>query len=218
MDRTPGLSYLRLWIIGCWLTGSADSVFAGGKHIAISDASEQAPHCAMTADERGEPKQIDPTCDVKVYYPSAADIGVALAVVPDQLVPRYKRIYDLSIQAIELGMLKDGYVLDRYYFPWSRKADALSVTGAPDRAADPTQTADHPKAEQPPNSSHQSASQTYDPRKDTFGIMTFRCDGWRGDQCGYPGTPVSAGTTVRAVYVVTDIETRGVARRSFSCE
>jgi len=36
-------------------------------------------------------------------------------------VPRYRRLYDLSVEAIELGMLEGGYVLDRYSLPWEEK-------------------------------------------------------------------------------------------------
>jgi hypothetical protein len=149
--------------------------------------------CPTNSVEPGSSMQINPACDLRTLYPTAGHIGLALAVVPDPKVPRYKRIYDLSIQAIELGMLRDGFVLDRYYLPWSASKDTGSAADTETRSK--------------PVTLHRG----------TFGLMTFRCDGWRGDHCGYPGAPEQPSTVVRALYVVTDIETRGVARLSFRC-
>ena len=64
------------------------------------------------------PAQVDPNSDLAKLYPQAGSIGLALAIVPDPHIPRYRRIFDLQVQAITLGMLNDGYVLDRYAFPW----------------------------------------------------------------------------------------------------
>ena len=73
--------------------------------------------CPSPAAAPGSVAQINPACDLRTLYTKAAQIGVGLAVLPDPTVARYRRIYDLSIQAIELGMLRDGYVLDRFYLP-----------------------------------------------------------------------------------------------------
>lgn len=165
-------------------------------------SARQSKSCPNPGGKPGSGKQIDPACDLRNLYPEAHTIGIALAIVPDPLVPRYKRNYDLAIQAIELGMLKDGYVLDRYYLPWQRKSTPTSKdTNTDTSAAPPSDTTD--TAVPVPHGA--------------FGLMTFRCDGWRGDACGYPGTPTDSNTEIRAVYVVTDIETRGVSRSSFIC-
>jgi len=66
--------------------------------------------------------QVNPSADLAALYPQAASIGLAIAIVPDPHVPRYRRLFDLEIQAITLGMLDDGYVLDRYAFPWNESA------------------------------------------------------------------------------------------------
>lgn len=65
-------------------------------------------------------------------YLKADSVGLALAIVPDPLVPRYGRLFDLHVLALELGMLKDGYVLDRFSFPWSselRRDSDLAALG-----------------------------------------------------------------------------------------
>jgi hypothetical protein len=48
----------------------------------------------------------------------ASHIAVGATILPDPRVPRYRRLYDLAIVAIELGMLEEGYVLDNYSLPW----------------------------------------------------------------------------------------------------
>ncbi len=121
---------------------------------------------------------------------------MAVAIVPDPNVPRYRRLFDLEIQAITLGMLNDGYVLDRYVFPWN--------TGNGEKDGRP-----------PPGS---------DPNPGAFGLLVFRCDGWREHVCQDPATlpaesaAVSGQTTrVRAIYIVTDTATWGVATRPLTC-
>lgn len=74
--------------------------------------------------------QVDPSEDLAALYPEAGSIGLAIAIVPDPHVPRYRRLFDLEVQAITLGMLDDGYVLDRYAFPWNEDAKGNSDDGA----------------------------------------------------------------------------------------
>ena len=60
-------------------------------------------------------------------------------------------------------MLNDGYVLDRYSFPWSNVEGALP-----------------------------------DSERTAFGLMVFRCDGWRGHVCQDLSTlPADAGSRLR---------------------
>jgi hypothetical protein len=135
------------------------------------------------------------------HYLKADSVGLALAIVPDPLVPRYGRLFDLHVLALELGMLKDGYVLDRFSFPWS---DELR------RDSDPTS-----KSTDSLDSNISSGS---------YGLMIFRCDAWRGDACNYPGShaskpehPALGHTRIRALYIVTDTATSGVSRFAFEC-
>ena len=74
--------------------------------------------------------QVSPSEDLARLYPEAGSIGLAVAIVPDPHVPRYRRLFDLEVQAITLGMLDDGYVLDRYAFPWNEDAKGISDDGA----------------------------------------------------------------------------------------
>jgi hypothetical protein len=133
------------------------------------------------------------------HYLKADSVGLALAIVPDPLVPRYGRLFDLHVLALELGMLKDGYVLDRFSFPWGEELRRDS-----DRAL---------KNSNPLDSNITTGS---------YGLMIFRCDAWRGDACNYPRSseskqPALAGTRIRALYIVTETATSGVARVAFEC-
>jgi hypothetical protein len=56
--------------------------------------------------------------DLAELYPEAQKISFAIAAVPDPRVPRYRRFYDLDIEALQLGMLSEGYTLDRWSVPW----------------------------------------------------------------------------------------------------
>lgn len=54
--------------------------------------------------------------------------------------------------------------------------------------------------------------------------MIFRCDAWRGDACNYPRSeasestlPLLARTRIRALYIVTETATSGVARFALEC-
>jgi hypothetical protein len=148
--------------------------------------------CGATGAEANAPAirgQVDPQADLAALYPEAGHIGLAVAIVPDPHVPRYRRLFDLEVQAIQLGMLNDGYVLDRYSFPWND----LPADGKPE-----------------------------DPG--AFGLMIFRCDGWRGRPCVDTSAqrPRSArqrisSTRVRAIYFITDTATWGVSKPQMIC-
>src|SRR5690349_7484329 len=120
--------------------------------------------CEATGQEANAPAirgQVDPKADLTALYPEAGHIGLAVAIVPDPHVPRYRRLFDLEVQAIQLGMLNDGYVLDRYAFASETDAQA-------------------------------------------FGLLIFRCDGWRGYPCQNestlamkPAAEIAATTRIR---------------------
>lgn len=158
--------------------------------------------------------QIEAASFVANTYPHATSISFGVVIVPNPLVPRYRRPYDLSVKAIELGMLKDNYVLDRYAFPWSRglqQDDALNVAAASSATASSA------------SSSPASASGApVDSSRGAYGLMVFRCDAWRGDTCGWPGTAAAAAhppavTRLRALYIVTDTATQGVDQNQLAC-
>ena len=104
----------------------------------------------------------------------------------------------MQVQAITLGMLNDGYVLDRYAFPSTNSPVTEKDTRPPQPAPTPEQGA--------------------------FGLLIFRCDGWRGYLCQdlstfAPDSVVRSGLTtrVRAIYLVTDTATWGVSERPLTC-
>jgi hypothetical protein len=165
--------------------------------------------------------QINPAINLASLFPDADLISLAVAVVPDPLVPRYRRLYDLDIVAIELGMLRNGYVLDRFYLPWNEKL----------RAANDSQRSAGDDATALPVD------------RGAYGLMLFRCDSWRHvedtdnssadgyasdrhadastSQCGNPTDPspnaAGTGTRFRALYIVTDTSTKGVENRALRC-
>ena len=149
---------------------------------------------AAAAADHGHPQgpryQIDPTANLSQTFPQASQISVGVAVVPDPTVPRYRRLYDLSVEAIELGMLDAGYVLDRYSLPW----DAQLQPDNPD-------STNSTPAIVPPSEKSDEAP---------FGLLVFRCDTWRQGVCsGSGGTGLRSH--VRALYVVTDTATYGLS-------
>ena len=165
--------------------------------------------------------QINPAMNLSSLFPDADRISLAVAVVPDPLVPRYRRLYDLDLVAIELGMLRNGYVLDRFYLPWNDKLRAATDSQHPSGGDTPVLPVD----------------------RGAYGLLLFRCDSWRHvedqdksradehangrradastSQCdsATDRSPDAAGkgTRFRALYVVTDTSTKGVENRALRC-
>ena len=81
---------------------------------------------AQSPDEPSARPQIDLRLDISESYPHARKISFAVVTVPDPRVPRYRRLYDLTIEALQLGMLSKSYVLDRWAVPWAHTARKLS--------------------------------------------------------------------------------------------
>jgi hypothetical protein len=190
----------------------------------LADSDAPAPVDSAVSSESPDPQpsirqQVRPADALAGLFPAATHIGFAVAVVPDPLVPRYRRSYDLQIAAIELGMLKDGYVLDRFSLPWDD-----SIRNVEDaRRASPTDSKSATTGAPPA-----SPSMEY-----RYGLMVFRCDAWRaGAGSSESSTPDSArptcgagngqprrpsGTLVRALYIVTDTATKGVEGEALLC-
>ena len=176
-------------------SGTADGSSGGASS---SDAEPATP-------ESGIRPQVYPATRLSTLFPAAVQISFAVAVVPDPLVPRYRRPYDLEIVALELGMLHDGYVLDRFYLPWN--ADLRRASTA---------------------TSAQQGPMAY-----RYGLMIFRCDAWRSRDlirtpdpasrpantaCNAPVTDASThGTHIRALYIVTDTATKGLEGEALLC-
>lgn len=115
-------------------------------------ASKDAPEGGEKSDATG--KQVDPGIDVRTLFPRAARIVYAVALIADPRVPRHRRFYDNQITAMSQGMLANGFVLDRYQFPWQ---DALKSSSGSGFALD-------------------------DIAKDArFGLAIYRRDNWRYD-------------------------------------
>ena len=166
--------------------------------------------------------QINPAMSLPSLFPDADQISMAVAVVPDPLVPRYRRLYDLDLVAIELGMLRNGYVLDRFYLPWNEKLRAAGNTH---------------------HSSGDDDTTVLPVDRGAYGLLLFRCDSWRhvedigkspadgqasgqladvsASQCGsaVEKSPevAGSGTRFRALYIVTDTSTKGVENRALRC-
>ena len=165
--------------------------------------------------------QLYPAERLAGLFPAATRISFAVAVVPDPLVPRYRRSYDLQITAIELGMLQDGYVLDRFYLPWDDALRSAAESRLTNPAGAKTATATPVSVQEP------LPAMEY-----RYGLMVFRCDTWRSSaSSNAPPTPDAAkptcyagndqsqptGTRLRALYVVTDIATKGVESEALLC-
>ena len=204
-------------ILLCALTCVATlTVYAEG-----DDSSEASAEAAteMTSPGSGMRRQVSPAARLSTLFPTAVQISFAVAVVPDPIVPRYRRPYDLDIVALELGMLREGYVLDRFYLPWNEELrnEATRRVSTAGSSRGPTAA----PVEQPPMSYR-------------YGLMIFRCDGWRARQTAHldnstdPGEASVAcgahvsgaatrGSRIRALYIVTDTATKGVESEALLC-
>jgi len=197
-SRLPATLFFG-WLT-CWCAGIAWGA-AGDNAEAQHKASVVLVAPAVSARNRGIHSQLTHVATpVADHYIRADSVALALAIVPDPLVPRYRRLYDLNILALELGMLADGYVLDRFSLPWSEEL-----------RQDPSGT---PAGADSHGSNINSGS---------YGLMIFRCDAWRGDLCSYPGAkpdadhPHDRSTRLRALYIVTETATSGVAPFPLEC-
>jgi hypothetical protein len=205
-ESTMRARHCRLTLFGLIVTGMAGLAFGGDQNTGPNSSKATDAVHALKARYQDVYSQVNPQADLAKLFPQANQISLAVAILPDPLVPRYRRLYDLDIAAIELGMLHQGYVLDRFYLPWVRlepSTDDPKSEGTP--SADATTDA-------PGNSSKRPSDRPR--RKEPFGLMVFRCDGWRDDACG---TDQSVKRSrFRALYVVTDTSTYGVSDRALS--
>jgi len=196
--------------------GALMSALLGASTLAATENALSSTRNALSDDSW----QINPAMNLSSLFPDADRISLAVAVIPDPLVPRYRRLYDLELVAIELGMLRNGYVLDRFYLPWNDKLRAASDPQHAGSADTPALPVD----------------------RGAYGLLLFRCDSWRhvedkdespaegaanGSRTDAPMSECSAGartsggtghgTRFRALYVVTDTSTKGVENRSLRC-
>jgi hypothetical protein len=201
-------------------------VLTCGPAFAFQDPPAGADNNGVASEPAAEPQspsagvrpQVYPAARLATLFPAAVQISFGVAVVPDPLVPRYRRPYDLEVVALELGMLEDGYVLDRFYLPWN---DDLRND---EHRAEPATAGPAPQ-----QSLLQQAPMRY-----RYGLMIFRCDGWRvrdelhptnstgptgtGSACNAPVNESSTrGARIRALYIVTDTATKGIESEALLC-
>ena len=148
------------------------NAIAASSSMALEPRADSAPRA-----------QIEPSVPVATYYdPHATQVDFAIASIPDPRVPRHRRQYDNAIAAISQGMLIDGFVLDKFAFPWAK--DLLPSVGS--------ESKDDPNTE---------LKVVDDPR---YGLMLFRHDSWR------EASAAPHQVEIRALYVVTETGTYGV--------
>gem|GEM_PF-4006458 len=74
-------------------------------------------------------RQIDPTSDLRLFYPGLQILTVRVVGVPDPRVPKTQRNFDLVLIAIHRALEVAGYRFDRYAFPWQK--DGLNEVPLP---------------------------------------------------------------------------------------
>jgi hypothetical protein len=170
----------------------------GGNTFNIELAGNSQPGGSGDIPEKRSPDQIKPETPILYHYSSPqVTVDMAVVTVPDPRVPRHKRQYDNAITAITQGMLRSGYVLDLYAFPW-RDAEPMQREANRGAAVDMSIL----DALRPTSQVHTDVE-----HDDRFGLMLFRRDDWRARK---PGTPPAKGIHVRALYVVAETGTYGV--------
>jgi hypothetical protein len=202
-------------ILLCALASAPDLTLGAEPASTAKSGGSAEPSIESLSTTSGVRPQVYPAAWLAGLFPSAVKISFVVAVVPDPLVPRYRRPYDLDIVALELGMLQEGYVLDRFYLPWN---DEL-------RAASSSTSSSQPQS--------QSLLQQ-PPMRYRYGLMIFRCDGWRSREELHPATSVEAmgassacsapvsesstrGARIRALYLVTDTAAKGIESDALLC-
>ena len=157
----------------------------------VSYATARVPTPRADADPRD---QINPTRPIKEYFAdSKLSIELALAAIPDPRVPRHRRQYDNAITAINQGMLRNGFVLDLYGFPWSK-----DLQSGPESAAR--------ESHGPEGKSSLQEESRYAVDDDHYGLMIFRRDRWRDKELQ------TREIEVRALYVIPETATHGLQR------
>jgi hypothetical protein len=154
--------------------------------------------------------QIDPSEPVLSHYQAKnVSVEIAIATVPDPRVPRHRRQYDNAITAVNQGMLRAGYVLDLYSFPWRKE---IGAEGAAPVGSD--------KGAVSVRGTNSDASSITDVEHDyRFGLMLYRWDTWRAPPAPRAGRgakkELRPGVAVRAVYIVPETGTYGVQPLAF---
>jgi hypothetical protein len=130
----------------------------------------------------------------KRYGEQRADVSFAIVTIPDPRVPRHHRAYDTDLTALTDGMIRAGFVLDDFNFPWDSDPEAVAENLG--TAAKPTKAGAKPEP------------------KFKFGLMSFRRDCWRkAAEVARPETtcpPQSRNVEIRALYIVPERATFGV--------
>lgn len=157
--------------------------------VSESYATARVPMSKADADPRD---QIDPRRAVREYFDGTTDrIELALAAIPDPRVPRHRRQYDNAVTAINQGMLRDGFVLDRFGFPWSKDLQSTFESGVSD-----SRTAE---------SGSSSSNDKPMVEDDHYGLMIFRRDRWRDKNPNF-GREID----VRALYLIPETAAYGL--------
>jgi len=129
----------------------------------------------------------------KLYGESRTNVSFAIVTLPDPRVPRHHRAYDTDLTALTDGMIRAGFVLDDFNFPWDSDPDTVVENlGVAAKTPKPG-----PKPEQ----------------KFKFGLMAFRRDCWRGGRKPkdtYVACPSLQKIEIRALYVVPERATSGL--------
>ncbi|MBD8527868.1 hypothetical protein [Pseudomarimonas arenosa] len=166
----------------------------------IADAIERAVLGTRPLAPGSVARQVDPAGDFAELYPSASAFEYGILLVPDPQVPRHRRNYDLTISTVMQGMLRAGFVLDRYAVPWQQYINESEAR------------------ERDPNASSSASEAKSDSR---YGVLLFRADDWRVPEksvCAKgadsaPSTP-QPSTRIRVLYVVGETASFGVQREA----
>ncbi|MBO9662898.1 hypothetical protein [Dokdonella sp.] len=161
-----------------------EGLSAAQRSQAMEDSAKKQAADAKSPPIKAPSRQLDPKAAVTDYYPDASFDAVLIAV-PDPRVPRHRRSYEYSLEAIISGMSIAGFDIDRYYFPWQEyaKLDAIA-----DSASDCT-------------------CRSADCSGECFGLITFRRDTWRDAP-----KEATRKEAIRLAYLVPETTTYGIPK------
>jgi hypothetical protein len=121
IERQPGGDSLQI-----------DRLILAIERLAEKSATESVKHDPYSQVTGRTGRQLDPRDDMRRYYGVAAGTHYysIVVAVPDPRVPRLRRVYDLTVDALIRGAAANDFDFDRYSAPWAQ--DQPPGLGIPD--------------------------------------------------------------------------------------
>jgi hypothetical protein len=170
-------------------------------------------HAAVQERDTKPVTQLLPDSDLTRLYEGAKFTYVFVSL-PDPRIPRHRRVFESSLNAISSGLNDRQYTLDRYYFPWEDYETGEGDSSAPGRNSRNTSRPDELATCHSIPAQHKSfesiSSLEHGQNQNCFGLIVYRKDLWR--QAADQKCPGKRCTAILVVYVLPETTTYGALR------